>query len=89
MLFQTRDNVSLWLQIIAVALSIAILVTGGLMIFWSWYFGRIGDGQYIPNQGTNIGSGTIIEEPNDPDLEDPRSLTSRQALRGISSIPLL
>ena len=71
MLFQTRDNVSLWLQIIAVALSIAILVTGGLMIFWSWYFGRIGDGQYIPNQGTNIGSGTIIEEPNDPDLEDP------------------
>ena len=35
MLFQTRDNVSLWLQIIAVALSIAILVTGGLMIFWS------------------------------------------------------
>lgn len=71
MLFQTRDNVSLWLQIVAVALSIAILVTGGFMIFWSWFFGRTGNGQYIPNNGADIGNSSIVEPPVDDPAIDP------------------
>ncbi len=64
MIFDTRDNVSWWLRIIAVALSVAILVTGGLVIGWDAYFGRmtIGDG-YVGTDGSEIGS-TIIDEGN-------------------------
>ncbi len=78
MLFQTRDNVSLWLQIVAVALSIAILVTGGFMIFWSWYFGRMSEGSYIPNQGVNIGDGSITENDGfgGPDLDELEPMVS-------------
>lgn len=62
MLFQTKDNVSLMFQIIAVALAIATLVLGCAFGAWSWYFGRMSDGKYTPNQGVDIGSaGSIVE----------------------------
>lgn len=74
MIFDTDDNVSLWLRIIAVALSIAIVVTGGLVIGWDAYFGRMTDGTgYQGSQGVDIDSGAIIEPSMDPDdvVDDP------------------
>ncbi len=74
MIFDTDDNVSLWLRIIAVALSIAIVVTGGLVIGWDAYFGRMTDGTgYQGSQGVDIDSGAIIEPSMDPNdvVDDP------------------
>ncbi len=62
MLFQTKDNVSLMFQIVAVALAIATLVLGCAFGAWTWYFGRMSEGKYTPNQGVDIDSaGNIIE----------------------------
>ena len=74
MLFDTRDNVSLWLQIIAVALSISILVTGGLMIGWNAVFGSMTDeGGYTASQGDDINSGaSIVDQTMAPgETEEP------------------
>ena len=62
MIFDTRDNVSLWLRIIAVALTIAILITGGLVVAWDAFFGRMTDGNgFDATIGSDINSSTIIE----------------------------
>lgn len=74
MLFDTRDNVSLWLQIIAVALSISILITGGLMIGWNAVFGSMTDeGGYTASQGDDINSGaSIVDQTMAPgETEEP------------------
>ncbi len=68
MIFDTHDNVSWWLQIIAVALAIAILVCGGLLIGWQVYFGQITGEDYDPSKGTDINSSSIKEgEGNEGD----------------------
>lgn len=71
MIFDTRDNVSLWLRIIAVALSVAIVITGGLAIVWEMFLGRINyDPNYNATVGSDIHSSTIVENPSnnvDPD----------------------
>lgn len=77
MLFETRDNVSWWLQVVAVALTIAIVVTGGLLVGWNAYFGRISGENYDPSQGvdingnTTIGEGTNVDVPQYGELETP------------------
>ena len=73
MIFDTRDNVSLWLRIIAVALSIAIVVTGGLMIGWNAVFGSMTDGDgYQASQGQDINNAdNIIVQTVPPDESDP------------------
>ena len=75
MIFDTRDNVSLWLRIIAVALSIAIVITGGLMIGWNAVFGSMTDGDgYQASQGQDINNADNIvvqtmapDETHEPD----------------------
>ena len=65
MLFDTRDRVSWWLQVIAVALSIVIVLTGGLLLGWHSFFGQMTDGDgYDRNQGVDIDSSTIIDGGN-------------------------
>ena len=65
MFFDTRDNVSLWLRIVAVALSIAIVITGGFAVVWELTFGRINmDENYNKTIGSHIDSSTIIENQN-------------------------
>ncbi len=60
-LFETDDSVSLWLQIIAVALVIAILITGGLLIGWNAFISKILGERYISNGGADINNSTINE----------------------------
>ncbi len=63
MIFDTRDNVSLWLRIIAVALSIAIVLTGGFVVAWDSFFGRMTDGDgFESTLGADIDSSTIVED---------------------------
>ena len=59
-LFKTEDNVSLWLQIVAVALAIAIFVTGGAMLIWESIVGKMYEGPYDASQGVGLDS-TITE----------------------------
>ena len=78
MIFDTRDNVSLWLRIIAVALSIAIVITGGLMIGWNSVFGSMTDGDgYQASQGQDIhnADNIIVQtmDPNETHEPDPTS----------------
>ena len=86
MIFDTRDNVSWWLRIIAVALSIAILVTGSLVVAWDAYFGRMSDGQYVANQGADIDSATITEAPFIPDEDEPFSTEEPDGDGAVSTI---
>ena len=74
MLFQTKDNVSLMFQIVAVALAIATLVLGCAFGAWSWYFGRMSDGKYTPSQGVDIGSGGSIVEGDGSAIGDLATL---------------
>ncbi len=71
MLFNTKDNVSLWLRITAVALSIAIVVTGGLAIVWELTLGRLHyDTPYETTEGVNVDvAPPIVHKPfeGDPD----------------------
>lgn len=77
MIFDTRDNVSWWLRIIAVALSIAIVITGGLMIGWDAYFGRMTDeGGYQASVGSNIDNTTIVDQTMAPGETDEPDVTS-------------
>lgn len=65
MIFDTRDNVSLWLRILAVALSIAIVITGGFAVLWEMFLGKITyDPNYNPSVGTHIDSNVIVENPS-------------------------
>lgn len=70
MLFRTKDNVSLMFQIIAVALAIATLVLGCAFGAWTWFFGRMSDGKYVPSQGVDIGKAKDIVEGGGADLGD-------------------
>lgn len=78
MIFDTRDNVSLWLRILAVALSIAIVITGGFAVLWEMFLGKITyDPNYNPSIGTHIDSDVIVENPSgqftpddDNDIDD-------------------
>ncbi len=80
-LFKTEDNISLWLQIIAVALSIAIFVTGGTMLIWESIVGQMYEGPYDASQGVGLDSsitegegslGDFIDAPADENpLETP------------------
>ncbi len=71
MIFDTRDNVSLWLRITAVALSIAIVVTGGLAVIWEMFLGRINyDDPYSSTIGSDIDSSQIVENPSDIQFPD-------------------
>ena len=78
MIFDTRDNVSLWLRIIAVALSVAIVITGGLMIGWNAVFGGMTDGDgYQASHGEYIDGGTtIIDQTMAPDETQEPDVTS-------------
>lgn len=62
MIFDTRDNVSWWLRIIAVALSIAIIVTGGLLIGWNAFFSQMSEEQYLASEGVDIDDSSISED---------------------------
>lgn len=72
MLFETRDTVSWWLRIVAVALAIAIVVTGGLLIGWDAYFGQMEGTRYKSQGGVDINNTTINEGDGDkgPNLEE-------------------
>lgn len=73
MFFDTRDNVSLWLRIIAVALSIAIVITGGLAVGWDlWdsFVGGMTDGSgYDATIGSDVNSTTIIEGDSNTNVD--------------------
>jgi LCP family protein required for cell wall assembly len=78
MIFDTDDNVSLWLRIIAVALSVAIIVTGGLVIWWDLYFGRMTDGAgYQGSQGVDIDNTTIVEPSLDFEEDEDELVTQK------------
>ncbi len=89
MIFDTRDNVSLWLRIIAVALSIAIVITGGLMIGWNAFFGRMTEGEgYEATKGEDIHGGSIIvdqtmapNETEDPDVTSEPNSTNAPTIK--------
>lgn len=71
MIFDTRDNVSLWLRILAVALSIAIVITGAFAVLWEMYLGKITyDPNYKASEGTHIDSNVIIENPSGDYIPD-------------------
>ena len=76
-LFKTDDNISLWLQIIAVALAVAIFVTGGAMLIWESIVGKMYEGPYDPSLGVgldstiNEGEGTLGDFADAPEDETP------------------
>lgn len=61
MLFKTEDNITLVLQIVAVALAIVILVTGTFLVVWDVTVGRMTGERYISNGGMGLNEGTINE----------------------------
>lgn len=69
-LFKTDDNVSLWLQILAVALAVAIFVTGGAMLIWESIVGQMYEGPYGASQGVGLDSSIIEGEGHLGDLPD-------------------
>ncbi|MBE7092079.1 MAG: hypothetical protein E7365_02740 [Clostridiales bacterium] len=89
MIFDTRDNVSWWLQVLAVALSIAIIITGGLMIGWHSVFGSITEGDgYNRTQGQDIHhAGNIVDhtmnpyETHEPDITSHPDSTNAPTIK--------
>ncbi|MBP5662406.1 MAG: LCP family protein, partial [Clostridia bacterium] len=65
MIFDTRDNVSLWLRILAVALAIAILICGSFLLAWQLYFGQMTGERYQSSGGLNINDSEIREGEGD------------------------
>ncbi len=61
MIFDTRDNVSWWLRIIAVALAIAIVITGGLLIGWTAFFSQFQGERYVSDGGASLDNSSIVE----------------------------
>jgi len=61
MLFDTRDNVTFVLQIIAVALSIVLVITGGLFIAYRIFIDPMLGEDYDASLGADIDSTTIVE----------------------------
>lgn len=65
MLFDTRDSVSWWLRVVAVALSVAIVITGGLLVGWNAFFSQFQGERYVSNGGADLNNSSIVEGEGD------------------------